>query len=133
MGSSGVGKSTLVNLLVPDAERAVGDVNPVTGRGRHTSASAVALALPEGGWIIDTPGVRSFGLAHINPDEVVAGFPDLDEAVAECPPGCTHAADAPGCALDIWVAEGRLDPTRVASLRRLLTSREGGDESGGGR
>ncbi|MDA0562951.1 ribosome small subunit-dependent GTPase A [Streptomonospora sp. S1-112] len=127
VGSSGVGKSTLVNLLVPAAARAVGDVNPVTGRGRHTSTSAVALPF-DGGWIIDTPGVRSFGLAHISPDDVVAGFSDLADAVAACPPGCPHTAGAPGCALDAGVAEGALDPDRVASLRRLLSSRESGDD-----
>ncbi|MBV2362705.1 ribosome small subunit-dependent GTPase A [Streptomonospora nanhaiensis] len=127
IGSSGVGKSTLVNLLVPAAARAVGDVNPVTGRGRHTSTSAVALPF-EGGWIIDTPGVRSFGLAHISPDDVVAGFADLAEAVAACPPGCPHTAGAPGCGLDAGVADGVLAPDRVASLRRLLSSREPGDD-----
>ncbi|MDA2803667.1 ribosome small subunit-dependent GTPase A [Nocardiopsis suaedae] len=124
VGSSGVGKSTLVNRLVPEAERAVGHVNPVTGRGRHTSTSAVALPY-RGGWIIDTPGVRSFGLAHIDPDDVVAGFPDLEEAVAECPPGCPHTGEAEGCALDLWAAGGRLSEQRVASLRRLLASRTG--------
>src|SRR5699024_10322176 len=73
VGSSGVGKSTLVNELIPAAERATGGVNVVTGRGRHTSTSAVALPF-EGGWLIDTPGVRSFGLAHIEPEQIVAGF-----------------------------------------------------------
>ncbi|CAM4085922.1 ribosome small subunit-dependent GTPase A [Nocardiopsis rhodophaea] len=128
VGSSGVGKSTLVNRLLPDVERAVGDVNPVTGRGRHTSTSAVALPI-DGGWIIDTPGVRSFGLAHISPDDVVAGFPDMDEAVVECPSGCQHAEGTPNCALDSWLAEGKLDPARVTSLRRLLSSREGDDSA----
>jgi len=77
VGHSGVGKSTLVNALIPDADRAVGEVSPVTGRGRHTSSSAVALLLPGGGWIIDTPGLRGFGLAHVAPDRVVRAFPDM--------------------------------------------------------
>ncbi|GLY84594.1 ribosome small subunit-dependent GTPase A [Actinoallomurus iriomotensis] len=123
VGHSGVGKSTLVNALVPDAERAVSAVNPVTGRGRHTSSSAIALALPDGdGWIIDTPGVRSFGLAHVKPDDVLAAFPDLIEGDAECPPHCTHVQD--DCALDAWVAAGNADPSRLDSLRRLLLSRD---------
>jgi ribosome biogenesis GTPase len=197
VGHSGVGKSTLVNALVPDADRAIGVVNDVTGRGRHTSTSAVALRLPEyvaplpgpaddepaaeskpsrrarkaaanarqaqpwtqpilfddaelellrdrdpgsahdreqvrilpEGWVIDTPGVRSFGLAHVSPDRVVEAFPDLAAVTAECPRGCTHAADAPDCALDEWL--GSLPPgsaelagatARVDSVRRLLAA-----------
>ncbi len=126
VGHSGVGKSTLVNALIPDADRAVGTVSPVTGRGRHTSSSAVALPLPGGGWLIDTPGLRSFGLGHLAPDRVVRAFPDLAGGILACPPGCSHSE--PDCALDDWVRDQGGDARLVArldSLRRLLRSQEG--------
>jgi ribosome biogenesis GTPase / thiamine phosphate phosphatase len=128
IGHSGVGKSTLVNALVPAAARETGGVNAVTGRGRHTSSSAVVLPLPDGGWVIDTPGVRSFGLAHVQPDDLIRAFEDLDAAAQDCPRGCTHTADAPDCALDDWVASGAAGAAgeaRLASFRRLLASRDG--------
>src|SRR5450432_1191379 len=133
-GSSGVGKSTLINALVPGADRATGDVNAVTGRGRHVSTSAVVLDLPDGGRVIDTPGIRSFGLAHVDVDRVVAAFPDLAPGTAQCPRGCQHAApdeNAPAvddniaaCALDDWVRAGHAEPARLDSLRRLLAVRD---------
>jgi ribosome biogenesis GTPase len=123
VGHSGVGKSTLVNALVPGAGRATGAVNAVTGRGRHTSSSALALELPDGdGWVIDTPGVRSFGLAHVDLARVLQAFPDLAAGTDDCPRSCSH--DEPECALDAWVAEGHADPARLDSLRRLLRARE---------
>jgi ribosome biogenesis GTPase len=119
-----VGKSTLVNSLVPDAQRATGKVNDVTGRGRHTSTSAIALPLPDGGWVIDTPGVRSFGLAHIDPARVIHAFDDLVAGTEDCPRACSH--DEPECGLDEW-ASSSANPAaataRVISLRRLLRSR----------
>lgn len=143
VGHSGVGKSTLINALVPDAKRATGVVNDVTGRGRHTSTSAVALALPVSssdgepsdafdGWVIDTPGVRSFGLAHVEVSHLLRAFDDLDDVAQECPRGCTHLADAPDCALDDWIEASPEDerPARAArltSFRRLLSSRTGSD------
>lgn len=125
VGHSGVGKSTLVNALVPDAYRAVGVVNDVTGRGRHTSTSAVALRLPDGdGWVIDTPGIRSFGLAHVDPERIVIHFPELEAGTDACPRGCSH--DEEECGLDQWVADGHAGPSgasRLESLRRLLRTR----------
>jgi ribosome biogenesis GTPase / thiamine phosphate phosphatase len=131
VGHSGVGKSTLVNALVPDAGREVGLVNAVTGRGRHTSTSAIMIPLPDrgagagAGWIIDTPGIRSFGLAHVRPEDLIEAFPDLDEMTEDCPRGCTHGADEPECGLDEAVARGEADPERVESFRRLLEARSG--------
>ncbi len=127
LGHSGVGKSTLVNALVPGADRAVGIVNDVTGRGRHTSTSALMLRLPEetgGGWIVDTPGIRSFGLAHLQPDSLLRAFPDLDALTVDCPRGCTHTENEPECALDEAVAAGTVEAARVSSYRRLLSSRD---------
>ena len=129
VGHSGVGKSTLVNALIPDADRAVGTVSPVTGRGRHTSSSAVALPLPGGGWIIDTPGLRGFGLGHIAPDRVVRAFPDLAAGHGGVParvqpPASRTARWTTGCATRAGTP--RL-VARLDSLRRLLRSREGGD------
>ncbi|HEU4849572.1 MAG TPA: ribosome small subunit-dependent GTPase A, partial [Terrimesophilobacter sp.] len=131
VGHSGVGKSTLVNALVPDAHRAIGRVNTVTGRGRHTSSSTVSYRVgsgQQGGWIVDTPGVRSFGLGHVNPDNILKSFTDLAEIAKDCPRGCTHLPDAPDCAINERVAAGELGDTgvlRLDSLQRLLATLAG--------
>jgi ribosome biogenesis GTPase len=118
-GQSGVGKSTLVNQLVPHAKRAVGEVTGV-GKGRHTTSAALALPLPGGGTVIDTPGIRSFGLGHVTPAGVLAAFPDLAPGAEECPVGCDHLGSS--CGLDAWLAAEHGRPERLASLRRLLQS-----------
>ena len=137
LGHSGVGKSTLVNNLlgstenhesnsdVRNAYRATGDVNEVTGRGRHTSSSAIALPLSPSfngevfGWIIDTPGVRSFGIAHVQPSRVISAFAEFSEAIANCPKNCSH--NETECALNNWPGFTNQNLARLASLRRVLS------------
>ncbi|MHA2788277.1 ribosome small subunit-dependent GTPase A [Corynebacterium sp. S7] len=128
IGHSGVGKSTLVNRLVPDAQRETGEVSGV-GKGRHTSTQSVALKLPEGGWIIDTPGIRSFGLAHVSPEDVIAPFEDLAEAAENCPRGCTHAGPPadPECAWDKF-EEGSPSWRRAQAVRKLLAALRSNNE-----
>lgn len=143
VGHSGVGKSTLVNALIPGIDRAIGHVNEVTGRGRHTSTSAIAIPLPAvdsdgrvietddddapeeepAGWVIDTPGVRSFGLSHVTPADVIAAFPDLEPFTAECPRGCDHHSETPDCALDRAWQNDEVPRARVESFRRMISAR----------
>lgn len=132
VGHSGVGKSTLVNALVPEANRAIGRVNDVTGRGRHTSSSTVSYRIGSG-WIVDTPGVRSFGLGHVDPANILRGFPDLAALAERCPRGCTHLPDAPDCAIVEAVQAGELGEVgalRLDSFQRLIITLGSGDEGG---
>jgi ribosome biogenesis GTPase len=139
LGHSGVGKSTLVNNLLINSKnkfighndestyRQTGDVNEVTGRGRHTSSSAIALPISSSfsgenfGWIIDTPGVRSFGVAHVQPSRVIAAFPEFAEPVSMCPKNCSH--DEQSCVLNSWNGFDDKNHARLASLRRVLSTK----------
>lgn len=131
VGHSGVGKSTLLNQLT-EADRETGDVNDVTGRGRHTSSSAYAVALKDfpgqnadaNSWLIDTPGVRAFGLSHLDPKAIIAAFDDLLEITNSCMTNCSHNEN--DCKLNAWMAPDGVEiPERVArvtSLRNLLAA-----------
>lgn len=116
-GHSGVGKSSLMNALVPDIDRRIGAIGP--RGGRHTTVAAAAIALPEGGWLVDTPGVRSFGLGMLDRRGVAQGFPEL--AGLPCAlDDCGHAGE-PGCALP----DADLPDVRRAAFERLAGAVEG--------
>jgi ribosome biogenesis GTPase len=121
VGHSGVGKTTLVNQLAPELARTTGEVNEVTGKGKHTSSSARAI-WAHGGWLIDTPGIRTFGLSAISVQGLLEGFRDLHDAAEACPRDCSHLADAPDCELDEASARGEVSHLRLDSFRRLIQS-----------
>ena len=117
VGHSGVGKSTLINQLVPDASRLIGSVNDLTGKGKHTSTSVIAFPLPDRpGIVIDTPGIRSFGLAHVSSETIMNSFTDLHDFMQACPRSCSH--NEPECGLNS--IQDPLTMQRVDSLRSLL-------------
>lgn len=120
-GHSGVGKSSLFNLLIPDAEHAVGEVGP--RGGRHTTVSARALPVPghEDTWLVDTPGVRSFGIGGIATEELASLFPEL-RGLRCALDDCLHDGE-PGCAIDA----ADIHPDRLASYRRFLAALRGED------
>jgi ribosome biogenesis GTPase / thiamine phosphate phosphatase len=117
VGSSGVGKSTLVNRLLGQERQSVGGLRR-DGKGRHTTTRREILALPGGGYLIDTPGMRELGVLHVE-GGIAEAFPDVTAIAAGCRfELCTHDRE-PGCAVRDAVAEGTLDPERLASWRKL--------------
>ncbi len=120
-GHSGVGKSSILNRLAPDAARAIAEVNPVTGKGRHTTSVAEGYPF-DGGLLIDLPGIREFGLAGLEPLRLAAAFPELRAAASGCRfADCLHEVE-PGCAVRAAVEAGRIDAARYQSYLRLLES-----------
>jgi ribosome biogenesis GTPase len=120
-GHSGVGKSSLLNAVEPGLGLAVGEVNVKSGRGTHTTTAAVYRPLAGGGAVIDTAGIREFGLFGIPARELTWLFPDLAAVAPGCRyPDCTHDHE-PGCAVLPAVEEGRIAAFRYASYRRILT------------
>jgi ribosome biogenesis GTPase / thiamine phosphate phosphatase len=117
-GHSGVGKSSLFNLVVPEAEREVGEIGP--RGGRHTTTASIAMHVRAiDAWLVDTPGVRSFGLGALEPRQLARHFPEL-AALTCAHDDCIHDGE-PGCRL----AEAQIHPDRLASYRRLLASLRG--------
>jgi ribosome biogenesis GTPase len=119
-GHSGVGKSSVLNAIEPGLGLAVGRLNEVTGRGRQTTAAAVLVPLSGGGAVVDTPGVREFGLYNVPPRELTWLFRDLKQVAPRCRFGdCLHRGD-PGCAVPAAVESGAVAAWRYASYLRLL-------------
>lgn len=124
LGHSGVGKSSLLNALDPDGQRRVGDVRVFDGKGRHTTTSASLRTVGDAS-VIDTPGVRAFGLDAVQPDELRAAFAEFVPFAAGCRFGdCTHTHE-PQCGVRDAVAAGRIAAARYASYRRILASDDG--------
>lgn len=126
-GHSGVGKSSLTNRLVPELELVTKDLSDASGRGRHTTTVATLHRLPGGGELIDTPGIKEFGLVEVQPDELAhffVGFERLGDDPCRFR-NCLHKGE-PGCALDAAVDDGRVDEERRDSYRALLHEIESG-------
>ena len=122
-GMSGVGKSTLINELVPDAELRTGDVRERDGKGRHTTTSSSLFDFPGGGYVIDTPGIRSIGLMDMEPETLAKIFPGFfeDDRFTCRFSNCKHLKE-PGCAVRAAVESGKISAARYASYVRILNS-----------
>jgi len=125
VGQSGVGKSSLINRLVPDANIVVGSVSTATREGKHTTTASVMHDLPEGGRLIDTPGVRDFMPAVPEPQSVQAGFPEILAAAGRCRFTDCHHLREPDCAVKQALQSGAISKRRYESYRRLLRAVNG--------
>lgn len=120
-GPSGVGKSSLMNDLIPDAGQRIGEISEATGKGRHTTTGARLLPFPGGGWLADSAGIRELALWNVPPDELPGTFRELRPYVGDCLyDDCDHSEAAEGCALRQALADEKITPERFASFERLL-------------
>lgn len=122
VGQSGVGKSSLINALLPGADLKTGALSELSRKGRHTTTTARLFHFPGGGDLIDSPGIREFGLWHIPPRQLLEGFIEFRPFIGHCRfRDCKHEQE-PGCAILEAVAAGEIDPTRMDSYQRILNS-----------
>lgn len=121
VGQSGMGKSTLVNALIPDAGARVGEVSLALDSGRHTTTAARQYRLDPRSQLIDSPGMQEFGIAHLTPTQLMAGFPELSALRGQCRfIDCLHLSE-PGCAINVTDSQA-MHPERLRIYRRLATS-----------
>ncbi len=122
VGQSGVGKSSLVNVLLPGVDTQVGALSEATGKGTHTTTAAKLFHFPAGGMLIDSPGIREFGLWHMEPHQVLEGFKDFRPYLGYCKfRDCNHDKE-PGCALLEALDKGEIQAERFASYKHILNS-----------
>lgn len=120
VGQSGVGKSSLINYFLPQVNAQVGDVSEISGLGQHTTTVSKLYHLPQGGDLIDSPGIREFGLWHLQPDQITKGYREFHYFLGACKfRDCKHAQD-PECALRLAVEQGKIHPLRFENYHRLI-------------
>ena len=124
VGQSGVGKSSLINALLPEAEQDVGAISNASELGQHTTSASRMHFLPEGGQLIDSPGTREFGLWHLDKNQIVRGFRDIAEAATRCKfRNCAHEKD-PGCAVRAAAESGAIAASRWQSYQAILAANQ---------
>ena len=122
VGQSGVGKSSLINALLPGIDLRVGPLSESSGQGTHTTTTAKLFHFPDGGDLIDSPGIREFGLTHISHDDLLEGFVEFRPYLGHCRfRDCQHLHE-PGCALLGAVERGDISASRISSYRHILSS-----------
>jgi ribosome biogenesis GTPase len=124
VGQSGVGKSSIINQLLPDADEVVGDISENSGLGQHTTTAAKLLHFEQGGDLIDSPGVREFGLWHLPVEKVTSGFIEFRDYLGGCKfTDCKHGTD-PGCLIRDAVMRGKISEDRYESYHKIIDSLE---------
>lgn len=124
VGQSGVGKSSLINHILPYVNAQTGEISETSGLGQHTTTASRLYHLPQGGNLIDSPGIREFGLWHLEPDQITKGYREFQYFLGTCKfRDCKHLHD-PQCALREAVEQGKIHPLRFENYHRLLASRE---------
>ncbi|MDG2944332.1 small ribosomal subunit biogenesis GTPase RsgA [Exercitatus varius] len=124
VGQSGVGKSSLVNRILPEVNAQTGEVSQTSGLGQHTTTSSRLYHLPQGGNLIDSPGIREFGLWHLDAEQITKGYREFQDFLGMCKfRDCKHLND-PQCALREAVEQGKIHPVRFDNYHRLISSKD---------